>query len=419
MNILFIHQNFPAQYKHILNWLANDSGQLAEKHQIVFLTQKEEIPDVSTYNILRYKPDHVPPADVYPYSADFEKCCANGAKIADVCRNLEGQGFKPHIVIGHSGWGEMLFIKDLWPDVPVLSYFEYYYGVKGGAVGFDPEFPISDVMPFIMSARNAVNHLSHTGCDLGQTATKWQKNGYPKSFHDKIKVCHEGIRTDLCVPNPNARVNLGRVAKPVTRGDEVFTYMARNLEPVRGYHSFMRALPTILDARPNARVLIIGGKDVSYGRSLPDGHSYRGMLEQEVGDRIDWSRVHFLGRVPYEVYLAVIQLSRCHIYLTVPFVPSWSLMESMSMQATIVASDVAPVREIITDEKTGFLVDFFSPEEIAAKVIEVLAHKNHYAQIGKAARAHIVSKYDFHNVALKGNLRLMNRLLPKRLQLTR
>jgi glycosyltransferase involved in cell wall biosynthesis len=417
MNILFIHQNYPAQYKHILNWLATDPGQLAEKHQIVFLTQKQDTPKPSTYHIVSYNPDHIPADNAYPYSAEFEKCCANGAKVADVCRNLEGQGFKPHIIIGHSGWGEMLFLKDLWPDVPVISYFEYFYGVKGGAVGFDPEFPISDVMPFIMSARNGINHLSHAGCDLGQTATEWQKNGYPKSFHDKIRVMHEGIRTDLCVPNPNASVRLGRVSKSVTRSDEIFTYMARNLEPVRGFHSFMRALPKILEARPNARVLVIGGKEVSYGRALPDGHSYRGMLEGEVGDKVDWSRVHFLGRVPYEVYLAVIQLSRCHIYLTVPFVPSWSLMESMSMQATIVASDVAPVRELITDGRTGFLVDFFSPDEIATKVIDVLAHKDHYAQIGKAARNHMVKKYDFQAVALKANLRLINKLLPKRLHL--
>ncbi len=417
MNILFIHQNYPAQYKHILNWLATDPGQLAENHRIVFLTQKRDLPKSPGYHIVRYKPDHIPATDAYRYSADFEKCCANGAKVADMCRNLEGQGFKPHIIIGHSGWGEMLFLKEVWPDVPVLSYFEYFYGVKGGAVGFDPEFPISDVMPFIMSARNGTNYLSHAACDLGQTATRWQKNRYPKSFQQKIKVIHEGIRTDLCVPNPEVSVNLGRVAEPVTRNDEVFTYMARNLEPVRGYHSFMRALPAILDARPNARVLILGGKDVSYGRAPPDGQSYRGMLEKEVGDKIDWDRVHFLGLVPYEIYLNVIQLSRCHIFLTVPFVPSWSLMESMSMQATIVASDVAPVREIITDEKTGFLVDFLSPDGIAAKVVDVLAHRDNYAEIGKAARAHIVAKYDFHKVALKGNLRLINKLIPKRLHL--
>jgi glycosyltransferase involved in cell wall biosynthesis len=413
MNILFIHQNYPGQYKHILDWIAT-----SRCHQIVFLTQKRDVPAEKGIHGVRYEPDHVPAPDAYPYSAEFEKCCANGTKVADVCRNLEGQGFKPDIVIGHSGWGETLFLKEMWPDVPVLSYFEYFYTASGGgAVGFDPEFPISEAMPFVMSARNSVNHLAFAACDMGQTATQWQKNGYPKNFHQKIRVMHEGIRTDLCVPNANASAKLGRIAVPVDRNDEIFTYMARNMEPVRGFHMFMRALPKILGARPNARAIVIGGNNVSYGRELSEGHTYRGMLESEIGDQIDWSRVHFLGQVPYDVYLTVIQMSRCHIYLTVPFVPSWSMMEAMSMGATLVASDVSPVREIITDKRTGFLVDFFSPDALAAKVVEVLAHRDNYRSIGMAARDHIVRKYDFRNVALRSNIRLMNKLLPKRLHI--
>jgi glycosyltransferase involved in cell wall biosynthesis len=411
MNILFIHQNYPAQYKHVVEWLS-----LSGQHTIIFLTQKHVEP-TKTHHVVTYKPDHETAPDAYPYSAEFERCCANGAKVAEVCRNLEGQGFKPHIIVGHSGWGETLFLKELWPDVPVLAYFEYFYTVKGGAVDFDPEFPISDAMPFIMNARNAVNHLSYAAADLGQTATDWQKKGYPKSFHDKIRVMHEGIRTELCVPNPSASAKLGRLEKQITRQDEIFTFMARNMEPVRGFHMFMRALPAILEARPNARALIIGGKDVSYGRAPGPNVSYRGLLEQEVGDRIDWSRVHFLGQVPYEVFLAVIQLSRCHIYLTVPFVPSWSLLEAMSMEATVVASDVAPVREIIRDGRTGFLVDFFSPTDIADKVVDVLKHPTNYREIGKAARKHIVANYDFHRVCLPKHLRAMNKLLPKHLHL--
>jgi glycosyltransferase involved in cell wall biosynthesis len=193
--------------------------------------------------------------------------------------------------------------------------------------------------------------------------------------------------------------------------------MARNMEPVRGFHIFMRALPHILEARPKARALIIGGKDVSYGRAPGPNASYRGLLEAEVGDKIDWSRVHFLGQVPYEVFLAVMQLSRCHIYLTVPFVLSWSLLEAMSMEATVVASNTAPVREVIENGRNGFLVDFFSPVELVAKVVDVLEHRNNYREIGRAARKHIVAKYDFRKVCLRAQLRTMNKLLPKRLHL--
>ncbi|MEM9841469.1 MAG: glycosyltransferase [Pseudomonadota bacterium] len=412
MKILFIHQNFIAQYKHILERLVR-----AKEHQIVFLTQKTGLPKPVGYSVIEYTPDHIPRKDAYPYSAEFEKACANGAKVAEICHRLSQQGFRPDIIIGHTGWGEMLFLKEVWPDIPVLSYFEYFYTAKGGAVGFDPEFPISDVMPYIMNARNAINHLSYEACDLGQTATQWQKNGYPDSFHDKINVMHEGIRTDICVPNDKAKAYLGRLDVPVTRDDEIFTYMARNMEPVRGFHIFMRALPKILDARPNARVLIIGGNQVSYGRRPPPGQSYRGLLEQEVGARIDWSRVHFLGQVPYQVFLAVMQLSRCHIYLTVPFVPSWSVMEAMSIGAPVLASDVAPVRELIEPEKTGLLTDFFDPDALADRAIELLKNRKLQKKLGAAARRHICAKYDFNDKIAPQNMAMINALLPKRVQL--
>ncbi|MEL7491918.1 MAG: glycosyltransferase [Pseudomonadota bacterium] len=410
MKILFVHQNYPAQYKNLLQWLIATG-----EHEIVFLTQKKGLGKPATHHIVEYEPDHRMEATAYPYSADFEKCCANGAKVVDICRNLEGQGFKPDIVMGHTGWGEMLFLKELWPEVPVLSYFEYFYTASGGAVGFDPEYPISDAMPFIMRARNAVNYLSLEGCDRGQTASHWQKSGYPEFFHDKVEVVHEGIRTDLCKPNAEASAELGRLERPVTRHDEIFTFVARNMEPVRGFHVFMRALPEILEARPNARAFIIGGDKVSYGRQLPEGQSYRGIVERELGDKIDWSRVHFLGQVPYDVFVAVMQLSRCHVYLTVPFVPSWSMLEAMSVGATVVASDVAPVREFIEDKKTGFLVDFLRPNQLSERVIDVLSHETNYHELGNAARDHICDHFDFHSVALGRQLNVMNSLLPRKL----
>ena len=412
LNILLIHQNYPGQYRHFLGWLVDQGG-----HTIVFLTQRQGLAEVKSHKIVVYKPDHQAADDAYPLSRYFESCCGAGLAVANVCHALKREGFTPDIVIGHSGWGETLFVKEVWPGVPVLAYFEYFYRAKGGAVGFDPEFPSSDRMPFIMAARNAVNHLSYAACDAGQTATRWQRDGYPPSFHDKIKVIHEGVRTDLLGPNPDVSVKLGRVEKPVTREDEVFTYIARNLEPVRGFHTMMRALPKILERRPNARALIIGGNEISYGRKSDQPGGFRAQMEQEVGDDIDWSRVHFLGRVPYDIFINVLQLTRCHIYLTVPFVLSWSLLEAMAVEATVVASDTAPVREVVEDGKTGLLVDFFSPDVLAEKVVEVLGHQDNYRRTGKAARQHVVARYDLCERFMPEYTNYINELLPPNLNL--
>ncbi|MFT4961714.1 MAG: glycosyltransferase involved in cell wall biosynthesis, partial [Paracoccaceae bacterium] len=226
-------------------------------------------------------------------------------------------------------------------------------------------------------------------------------------------VCHDGIRTDQLLPNPKAKLSLSRLDRPVTRDDEIFTYLARNLEYARGFHIFMRALPAILEARPNARVLVVGGNDVSYGRKSGHPNGLRGEMEAEVGDRVDWSRVHFLGQVPYDDYRSIVQISRCHIALTMPFVMSWSLLEAMSMQATVVASDVASVREAVTHGETGLLVDFFDHKALSDQVIDVLSNRDKYAHIGSAARRHVVEKYDFLTRCLPEHISRINSLLPE------
>lgn len=409
MNILLIHQNVPGQYKHLARWLA-DTG----AHRIVFLTQRRQFPPMPGITVVPYTPDHKPAEDAYGLSSYYEACCATGHKVARLCRKLDSEGFRPDVVIGHCGWGEMLFIKDVWPDAPMMCLFEYFFTASGGLVGFDPEYPASPNAAFLTRARNAVHYMSYGLCDAGHTATKWQRNTFPRHFHDKIKVVHEGVRTSDLKPNAQATVTLGRLANKVTRADEIFTFAARNLEPARGFHIFMRALPLILARRPEARALIIGASDVSYGNKPGEPGGYRAAMEREVGQRIDWERVHFVGQVPYGLFTAALQLSRCHIYLTAPFVLSWSLLEAMSVGATVVASDTAPVREVMEDARTGFLVDFFSPDDLAERVADVLAHRDNHAAIGRAARNHAVRSYDFATVCLPAFLDHLNGILPRR-----
>ena len=385
----------------------------AGRHQIYFLTQRKNLPKIAGVEGRVYKTHHLPKKDAYGLSKVWEEATGAGFGAAIAAKQIEREeGFKPDIIVGHAGWGELTFFKQIWPDVPIIGFFEYYYRLHGGPVNFDTEEPVNEHTPFLLHARNAVPNANIMTVDRGLSPTVWQRDCFPQLMHPKIYVCHDGIRTDKLRPDPKATLKLGRIDTPIGCDDEIITYMARNLERMRGFHQFMRALPDILAARPNARVLVIGGNEVSYGAKSKNPGGLRAEMEAEVGDRVDWSRVHFLGQVPYDDYCKIIQISRCHIYMTMPFVLSWSLLETTSMEATIVASDVAPVREAVTHGKTGLLVDFHDPAALAQQVIEVAAQPEKFAHLGKAARKHVVKEYDFLTKCLPMHLSEMNALLP-------
>ena len=408
MNFLFVHQNMPGQYRELVQWLAQAGG-----HRIYFLTQRQNAPNLPGVETRVYRPHHRADDKAYGLSRVWEEASGNGFGAVSAARQIETQeGFRPDIIIGHVGWGELSFFKELWPDVPIIGYFEYYYNMTGGMVGFDPAEKISTHAPYLNHARNIVPLANIETVDLGHCPTHWQRDRFPESFHRKLYVCHDGIRTDQLLPDLDVSLRLGRLAEPVTRGDEIITYVARNLEKTRGFHTMMRALPRILAERPAARVVIVGGNEVSYGKQSDHPGGLRAEMAAELQGKVDWERVHFVGKVPYPDFKKLVQISRCHIYLTMPFVLSWSLLEAMSMQATIVASDVAPVREAVSHGKTGLLVDFFDPDALAAQVVEVLANPQDHAHLGPAARAHVVEHYDFLTRCLPEHLARINALVP-------
>lgn len=413
MKLLFVHQNMPGQYRELVQWLAAQ-----KEHEILFLTQREKAPDIPGVRTVRYKTHHTASKDAYGLSKTWETAAGNGFGAVMALRGIVSGGFVPDIVIGHVGWGEMSFFREVLPETPMIGFFEYFYSVRGGPVGFDPDDAVSEHAPYIMHGNNVVPLVNIQVVDVAHSPTWWQRNRFPSSFHDKIYVCHDGIRTDKLRPDPEANVTLGRMNRPLTTSDEVVTFMARNLETTRGFHQFMRALPLIQKARPDARVLVIGGNETSYGGKSKHPGGLRGQMEAEVGHLLDWDRLHFIGQVPYNDYRKIIQISSCHIYLTMPFVLSWSLLESMSMEATIVASDVAPVREVMEHGETGLLVDFFDSQALATQVTSVLDRPADYAHLGRAARAHVVENYDFLSVCLPEHIRQINALVPEAIRMT-
>jgi glycosyltransferase involved in cell wall biosynthesis len=405
VRILFAHQNFPGQYKNILNVLAREPG-----HELVFLTQRQNQPIANVKQII-CRPARRPVAATHPYVRGLEGAVLNGQATWRAATKLKNEeGFRPDIMIGHNGWGETLFLKDVYPDVPLLSYFEFFYSPAGSDIDFDPEFPSTPDTRLRSHVLNAGNLIGLQRADWGQVPTTWQRDQYPRQYHDMLSVVHEGIDTDLVKPDPQAWVALKSKGVTLRHGDEIITYVARNLEPYRGFHIFMRTLPEILKRRPKAHVLIVGGDEISYGAQLPPGQTYRKKFLAEVGKGIDLGRVHFLGRIPYPVFLKVLQVSAAHVYLTYPFVLSWSMLEAMAAECVVIASSTPPVLEVIRDRQNGLLVDFFSTQQIADTIDTVLDHPDRMEHMRKRARKTIVERYDFNAVCLPQQRALVDTL---------
>ncbi len=413
MKILFIHQNFPGQYKHLAPALA------AAGHQCVALTLRVKEPQTwKGVRILPYGIKRKQGAGIHPWVLDFDTKVIRAEACFHAACNLRDHGFTPDIIVGHPGWGETLFLRDVWPEARIGLYYELYHLSDTAHLGFDPEFQprTGEAEKLRIRLKNLNNREHYKIGDLGISPTEFQAGTFPAEFREKISVIHDGIDTDHVVPNRDAALELpdGSI---VTRNDEVVTFVNRNLEPYRGYHIFMRALPRLLKERPNARVLIVGGDEVSYGARPPQGRTWKQIFIDEVRGRIptpDWNRVHFLGRIPYDRFISLLQVSRVHVYLTYPFVLSWSLFEALSAVAAIVASDTAPLKEAIRHGENGRLVDFFDGDKLVEEVCGLMEDAEMRAELGRAARQHVVRNYDLVSSCLPRQMEWIERLAAMR-----
>lgn len=408
MNILFIHQNFPGQFKFLAPALVQQG------HKVVAMTmQTVKASEWQGVKLLSYTASRGTTANMHPWVSDFETKTIRGEACFRAALQLKAQGFSPDVIIAHPGWGESLFLKDIWPQAKLGIYCEFYYHPEGADVGFDPEFPAKDVGDVCRLRLKNLNNLLHFEvADAGISPTYWQASTFPEPFRSKITVVHDGIDTEALAPNPDVNLTLnGNIV--LSKTDEVVTFVNRNLEPYRGYHIFMRALPEILKRRPNARILIVGSDDVSYGARPDNNQKWKEIFASEVRPQIsdlDWTRVHFLGNLPYEHFIPLLQLSTVHIYLTYPFVLSWSLLEAMSVGCAIVASNTQPLTEAISHGDTGRLVDFFDSTGLANEVCDLLDDPVSRQELGVNARAFAKANYDLKTVCLPRQLQWVEAL---------
>jgi glycosyltransferase involved in cell wall biosynthesis len=405
MIFVFVHQNFPGQYRHIIRYLADQPG-----NTVYFITQNSTNV-MNGVSKLVYTVQAPASLNCHPLTVDYDIAVRTGLAVAKVCQSLQQQGIKPDLIAGHCGWGETLFIKDVFPESPLLSYFEFFYHFSYVDVNFDPEYPTDAHESFRLRTRNAVNLLSFDATDWGNSPTHWQRGLHPPELRTRITAIHEGVDTAIARPDSAAWVKLAPKDTVLTCADEVITYVARNLEPYRGFHIFMRAAKEILQRRPKAQIIVVGGDDVSYGMAHPSGETFRTVMLKELGPDLPLDRIYFTGQVSYDTYINVLQISSAHIYLTYPFVLSWSFIEAMACGCAMIGSDTPPVQEVLKDNENGLIVDFFSPTAIADRVDEILDHPDKMQEIRAAARRTAVEQFDFKTVMLPRWLTLIDDLM--------
>ena len=407
MRILFVHQNFPGQYLHIVQRLARQGG-----HQLVALginplDPERRLPEALNY--LRYSLSQGNTQGVHRWVMEMETKAIRGEGCARAADELKAKGFTPDLICAHPGWGEALFLKAVWPDTPLLCYQEFFYNPNGFDSNFDPEFEQTSTWQddARLMMKNAYLHLTLNQADWNLSPTHFQASSFPEQWQRRISVIHDGIDTQKASPNPAAAPLTLPDGTVLEQGQPIVTFVNRRLEPYRGCHTFLRALPALQEQCPEARIVIVGEtKGVSYGTACPEGE-WKDRFLAEIAGRYDPSRVHFTGSLPYSQFIPLLQLSACHVYLTYPFVMSWSLLEAMACGCAVVGSATAPVQEVIGHGENGLLVNFFSPGDLAAAVVELLRNRERAAAFGAAARRTVQRRYDL-DVCLQRQLALMD-----------
>ena len=386
MRVLFLHPNFPAQFRHLAIALAKDS-----RNQVVFGTNRSEGQIAGVTKVL-YEKSRTARPETHHYVRPLENAVLEGQAVYRLAQQLKEKNFYPDIVYGHSGWGPTLFIKDIFPQATFLCYFEWFYRAHGSDADFDPSDPLNADDEARIRTKNAPILIDLYSCDRGLSPTRWQRQQFPTEFQTKIKVNHDGVDTNYFQPVPGAKLVLPRINLDLSAAEEIVTYVARGMEPYRGFPQLIETISILQQKRPQCHFVIVGKNRVAYGKSLPDGKTYKeAMLEKFA---LDLNRVHFTDLLPYAEYLQVLQASSVHIYLTRPFVLSWSMLEALSTGCLIVASNTAPVTEVIEDGVNGLLVDFFNPQQISDRVEEAIDNPDKMAAIRKRARETIVERYD-------------------------
>ena len=411
--ILFIHQNFPSQFINISKFLSN-------KYDVISMSfSSKNIKGITHYECTCKNGNKLKNGDL---SLEFETKVIRAEIVQNKCIELDKKGIRPDIIINHCGWGESLLIKNIWPNVKLISYMELYY-----------KFNHNDTLELKnkLTLRNSPYLLSLVESDYCISPTEYQKNTFPKIFHNKIDVIFEGINTDIFKKRNIKKIKIGelkqfnkwkyKILDNSSKLDEynkiydidsskeqIITFVSRDLTPMRGYDKFMEALPNILDKFPNTIVIIVGGDGSSYCGSPMNNQSYYQIFWDKIKDRVNDKKIFFLGRVPQPILIDIFSISTVNIYITLPFCLSWSFMEALATEVLMLTNNSRPMTDIITNNVNCLIYEDSKLDEM---VISILQNPNKYDRIRKSARELILKNYDLLKVTLPKYDSLIKKLL--------
>ncbi|HMI20282.1 MAG TPA: glycosyltransferase [Sphingomonas sp.] len=387
-NVLIVHQNFPGQFPHIADALR------ARGDKVAAIGGKTARPRPGV-DFRRWSATRGTTKGIFEPATRAEADMIRGIAAIQAASQLKQDGFTPDVIVGHPGWGETIFLKEIWPEARIILFGEMLYRSHGGDLNFDPEFGADELGRNMRAhAKNASQVLAFAYADRIVCPTPFQAASFPPGLRPMIRVIHEGVDVSHATRRPDARIKLpdGRM---LDRQTPVISFVNRTFEPLRGFHVFMRALPDFLAACPEAEVLMIGQPALAgYGGQSPNGKDWKSWILDELGDRLDPSRVHWMGKVPHGVLIDAFSIARAHVYYTYPFVLSWSLVEAMATEVPIIASDTGPVRDAITDGVEGVLLPFFDVAALSAALTRAVREPEAFAGMGQAARSRALADYD-------------------------
>lgn len=401
MNILFLHRNFPGQFKHLATELAKSS-----ENKIVFITD-DESGEIEGVKKVLYKPKTLPSINCHPYLKNYEEAIIHGQAAAEAAENLSKSGFTPDIIYSFP-WGSGMYMKDLFPNAKLITYCEWFYNSDSPDIKYSG-ITLTENDKAIIRCKNSKLLTELDAADFGISPTEWQKSQFPKEYQNKITVMHDGINTEFFIPNPEAKFLIKDKNIELTADDEVVTYATRGMEPVRGFPQFIEAIEILLEKRPNAQIIIAGEDVVCYGQKLTIGTYKQKMLQQ---CDIDLNRVHFVGKLSYDDYLNMLQISSAHVYLTYPYILSWSFLEAMACECPIIASNTQSIIEFMVDNQNGLLTDFFNIEQIVEKIEYALENKDKMLKIRQNARETVIEKCELKDMLTK-QIEFMQKIIQK------